>query len=289
MKLNIVTPIHECDLNIFLNQIHTIKLLFENSKFTDWYWVIVIQCVDINSTKNKIQPHHSTNIKFIFIEYFSVSLARNIGIENSKFLDGTLYLLDCDALPTINTLDFFYDIFIRGYKIAAVKLKWGVPNIHPINNISLSYKCKGKIFSIFNSFLSCYMLDLDLINKNRIKFNENLGPGLNSKYKSGEDLIFLQDYLLHINTDIPFSQYDFVFHPKRDSLNTKQLIYSEGQIAVAKYLFNNHYGYKIKFSSLFYLFLLFLNSFKKIIFFENNSLKLLINRFRYLFGEQSIK
>jgi len=85
-------------------------------------------------------------------------------------------------------------------------------------------------------------------------FNENIGPGTKSVIQSGEDCIFLIDFLSrNPNKNVPFERYAVISQLPRTNIESKKNRYALGSGFRVAYLLNSSLGRNFRMKSLFRL------------------------------------
>ncbi|KLN95756.1 hypothetical protein [Moellerella wisconsensis] len=135
-----------------------------------------------------------------------------------------------------------------------------------------SYTSKPKILT--ETYVGSYVFKIEDISN--IRFNTNFGPGENTPFKSGEDVLFLMSYIKGNNIKkLNKSKYIFLHHPLRPKNFIKHLTYAKGQGKIYRILLSDNGG--------LYVWLMFFgficNSILRCFLFKKNSFNILKNRF----------
>ncbi|MCN2481575.1 hypothetical protein MLT33_01630 [Escherichia coli] len=221
-------------------------------------------------------------IEFHQTDYFGISNARNLCIEaclkkNAKFIvfhDASIYWTKSAAdfiyrcrnkieTPRVNYL--FNDDFISQQEL------YPLANTH---TFTLEY-CNP----IYNSYVWTFLFRVNKIC--RIRFDIEFGPGEDTKYKSGEDVLFLFEYFEQQNITIyPLNKKVAVIHPTRPSDYSKHLLYAYGQGVLFRKLLLKYKRASIALDVM----LFFGNAFVRCLFFKKNAFKILHNRLKGFLG-----
>ncbi|ENO8808613.1 hypothetical protein ACCE85_000559 [Photobacterium damselae] len=251
---------------VLLKSLNNLKKVFNEKCYI--YIVIQSNC-DISLFES--------GIDYLVIREMNVSNARNLCIEKSS-KEGFKYLLFHDATIfwTVNAALFIKEK-INQDVLLKVKLKF---TDITYNNDKSKFTVDGtykKINPMYNTYVGMYLFEVEKI-KN-IKFSTEHGPGSNTKYKSGEDVLFLYDYM-NLNGDIIVyeSNQHFIEHPKRDSDYSKHLYYAYGQGRVFRVLLKSKNNYHIYLDLMFFLG----NACVRCFMFKKNSLNILKLRIKGL-------
>lgn len=289
--ISVITPVIESDVNKLLNLIDDIISAFECSKFSDFLWFVIIQHKSPISA-DVLERFERRGISLLFSSYYSVSQARNVGINASrKIKSDVLYFLDCDAVPSIVLLNLFHDSVSNENPIVSGKICWTTDMALSIRSAQMKIKSVTPIklpteLSLFNTFLGCYGFDFFCFFNTGIKFDESIGPAEDTVLKTGEDVLLIADFVQRCHyTRLVYASNARVYHPAREMDSLKVLEYSAGQaVTYKKILKGQEYSNNLKLVSLFYLILFLSNSFLKVILFKANAIKILKVRIKALFS-----
>lgn len=180
----------------------------------------------------------------IFSTTKSTSHARNIGIEYISREKGKIdyiLFLDSDSFIDHRSWQYVFNIFHEPNRhIHEAKVFWGNEESEPSTlykekNTSVKRKWQHRMF---RSYLWCLIIPTEFVTNHKIKFNERIGPGDKTKFKSGEDTLFLLN-LFQLNKihDVLLHSDLFVHHPARPLDNSKKLTYALGQGNLFRSLF----------------------------------------------------
>jgi hypothetical protein len=282
MKLGIIIPLIEDELDGFYSIINKVQLNLELALIDNYHIIVVFQ------SKNNIFLPLIKNVTFVITTFYSVSNARNIGLDKFQNNCDYIYLLDQDALPSVDFLIQSKTNMKLKTSIWSGKINWTGLTENKKNFSNNNIKKMNIFFFPRKTFLGCYFFKSDSINKTR--FNLNLGPGENTKLKGGEDLLFLAVFCSRNNIN-NFKYYPnlYIDHPKRPSNNQKELLYLESQIAVSKHLvYNKQMLFEMRFGAFIYLLLFLANGFVKVLKMQKNSLIIFKRRLFYMFKKYNI-
>ncbi|MGL4447925.1 MAG: hypothetical protein ACRCZA_01355 [Shewanella sp.] len=170
-------------------------------------------------------------------DFMGVSNARNLCLEHAKEISAEFILFhDASIFWPKNSAEF---ISSNRYTHPKVKVRFSDSVIDCFAEKTELHGKKRKINPIYNTYIGSYLLKVSDVDG--IIFNEAFGPGQNTRFKSGEDVLFLFDYLQKIKACHVFEADEcYVFHPKRSLSYDKHLTYASGQgkifrILLAKY------------------------------------------------------
>jgi hypothetical protein len=89
----------------------------------------------------------------------------------------------------------------------------------------------------------------------QLRFDERLGPGRDTRFKCGEDVLFMHRYIgLNKVSEITVGG-SRVFHPPRPKDLSKQLLYAEGQGALYRFMLREGYMGRCRLIARFVLFI----------------------------------
>ncbi|EKO3891875.1 hypothetical protein P0F32_003028 [Vibrio metschnikovii] len=213
---------------------------------------------------------------YYLAKYCNLSRARNYGI---KYAQGNKYshiiFHDCSLSYNFSAINFLKDNANNG-----LTLKLGLVfddfNFSELSTFDSSGSI-DKVNVIYDTCVGTYLFSVKDIN---CFFDEKIGPGKETKYKSGEDVLFLTEYFSRTSGILVYySNFGKVYHPKRPLDNSKELLYAKGQGRLYRYLLLNRFSLRLLFD-----FSLFVgNAFYKVVALRKNSISILINRFKGLF------
>lgn len=282
--LGIIVPVIEEE---FISSQQNLKELQKRLRLSSIasYKILVI----LQSKKKDIGTPVIDDVEYIVTQYYSVSNARNMGLDYFKYKSEYIYFLDQDALPSIEFLNITKKNMEYGYNVWSGKINWILSNVEP--KIQVAQSVKSSIFFIpYNTFLGCYIFNNNLIKKHKILFNKNLGPAEDTYLKAGEDVLFICEFFSknNINKCLLYPKL-YIEHPARETNNCKTLLYLEGQAALYKYLVStDDISFLIRFSSFMYLILYLGNGIYKFLKREENSYDILKKRFQAVFKKYDI-
>lgn len=175
--------------------------------------------------------------EIIFSDILNVSAARNMGIQRAKCL-GLKFILfhDCSVMYPKSSLRFLKlnSGSLESHYIAQLKVVFDdyrvIYDLGGDDGIEI-LETSSFILSKVNPIRDCYLWSyLFLVDKIESTFDEGIGPGESTTYKSGEDVLFLFDYFAM--GEILYSKVALsaiVLHPPRPSDYSKHLLYAKGQ------------------------------------------------------------
>jgi hypothetical protein len=190
------------------------------------------------------KQYHFNDAEVIQTDILSASHARNIGIEYAihNNFDGIIFH-DASIEYPINFLDIASLAFAEHQSsLVRANIQWKARRQNPgeekpIKQLKLQ---KTTPNAIRHSYVWSYIFPVH--NLTCIRFDTNLGPGRNTSYNCGEDVLFLLDYInhtkpLHLYTATNIA----VRHHPRPSDMSKHLKYAKGQGALYRHLLK-YYG-----------------------------------------------
>lgn len=160
-------------------------------------------------------------------DFMGVSNARNLCLERAKEIGAKFILFhDASIFWPKSSAKF---ISSNRYTYPKVKIRF---SDYSNENVFFEKKVlsgqRKKTNPIYDTYVWSYLLKVSDVNG--IVFNRGFGPGQNTRFKSGEDVLFLFDYLQKIKNCYVFEADDcYVFHPKRSLSYDKHLTYASGQ------------------------------------------------------------
>jgi len=210
----------------------------------------------------------------IFSNIKSTSHARNLGIDyisrEKDRIDHVIFL-DSDSFIDKRTWQYVFNIFHgQNRSIHEINVFWRDENSESlIQNKKKNIIAKKKWQSrMFRTYLWCLIIPTEFVITHKIKFNEKIGPGEKTRFKSGEDTLFLLNLFqksdihnVEVHSDL------FVHHPARPIDNSKKLTYALGQGNLFRSLFAQNKNW------LFLIYLIFWFT-----LFVGNTLYMLISR-----------
>ena len=175
--------------------------------------------------------------EIIFSDVLNVSAARNMGIRRAKSLTAKFIIFhDCSVIYPKRSLQFFKHNLDSLDESCIAQLKVAFHDyrfIGELNGESVDEMVEPSPFTLskVNPIRDCYLWSyLFIVDKIKSIFDESIGPGERTTYKSGEDVLFLFDYFvkggIH-SSKVALSA--IVIHPPRPSDYSKHLLYARGQ------------------------------------------------------------
>ena len=166
-------------------------------------------------------------LHFFETDFMGVSNARNLCLERAKEIGAKFILFhDASIFWPKNSAKF---ISSNRYIYPKVKVSFSdYSNENVFFEQQVLSGQRKKVNPIYDTYIGSYLLKISDVNE--IVFNKAFGPGQNTRFKSGEDVLFLFDYLQKIKSRHVFEADDcYVFHPKRSLSYDKHLTYASGQ------------------------------------------------------------
>ncbi|MCA3957916.1 hypothetical protein JKP11_19855 [Vibrio vulnificus] len=208
------------------------------------------------------------------MQELSVSKARNFIINLAKD-ESFKYIIFHDAKVyfTKNVGCFFSESSDDVTKKVKLFYSQDIPST--FNKIDSVHK---KVNPLYQTYLGCYLLSVSYI---KHYFCEETGPGSETRYKSGEDVLFLFDYFYNIGSfSVDELSFGGVYHPPREGDYSKHLLYAEGQGRLFRLLLGKYFSFRVVCD-----FILFIaNALVRIILMKKNSLKIFKQRLKGLFN-----
>lgn len=226
----------------------------------------------------------------IFTDIKSTSHGRNLGIDfiyNSNQKAGNLIFLDSDSFISMEDWSTIRRILDENpLHIHEISVKWLLRAQDPAPTKAIKNIQKHTFWQnrMFRTYLWSLIIPIELVLQKKIRFDESLGPGEKTVFKSGEDTIFLLDLFQKnsIRTIVINSQ-PSVLHPHRPRDNSKRKIYALGQGNLFKLLLKKTTN-KVFFIFLLKWLLLFIaNTIFMVICFKPSAISIAKLRFKGLF------
>lgn len=281
--LGIITPVIEEEFVNYERNLRKVLHRLYLSNIESYKIIVVLQ------SKNTIKLPKIENVEFLTTNFYSVSNARNLGLIQKKYKFNYIYFLDQDALPSLEFLNITSKNMEQNYNVWLGKIDW-VDDTKSLKEQCIQEDKLSTFFLPYNTFLGCYIFKYELIKKNNIFFNENLGPAENTYLKAGEDALFISEFFS--KNKINWSTYYprvYIEHPIREPDNYKTLLYLEGQAAVYKFMVrSNDTSNIIRLSAFVYLILYLMNGLFKFIKREPSAKKILIKRFKSIWKKYDL-
>lgn len=219
--LAIVVPMVECELEEFFAKFLGLQKSVSriNSKF-----IIVVQHRNrlSGTSSDLIQRLKYGGASVLETNRMNLSAARNIGLKEAKKITSFKKILFLDSDASIVKLEA-----IDNHKNEVLLNQF---NFVKFSNV-LHFLLGSKNYTLFNifkcPFIAQFIYNIDEI---KVTFDETVGPGEDTIFKSGEDLKFI---LANITPKTLFTREssNIIYHPLRDEdLNEKRYKYATGQI-----------------------------------------------------------
>lgn len=216
----------------------TLILSFQNIVDAWQRNVLVLVVLQGNEDEKISSPDLPDYLCLFEIDFMGVSNARNLCLKLAKEIGAEFILFhDASIFWPKNSAEF-----ISSNRSASPKVKVRFSDLSievARRQRQAFYGYQKKVNPIYDTYVWSYLLKVSDVA--RLKFNEEFGPGQNTRFKSGEDVLFLFDYLQEVKCRHVLEADDcYVFHPKRATSYDKHLIYASGQgkifrVLLAKY------------------------------------------------------
>jgi len=227
-----------------------------------------------------INSKASLNIEIFNTTFMGVSRARNICIDKAKHVNAEFILFhDASIFWTSSAAEFIahhcHDEIVTKVKVAFSDT---IREISASLCQSLSFGAVRKINPFYDAYVWSYLFSVAKLQN--IAFDERFGPGQETHFKSGEDVIFLFDYFSKINSFCVFEAINAsVIHPPRSADFDKHLIYASGQGKIFSLLVRKYPSLRIFID----LGLFFGNAVFRCLLLKPNAFKILKQRFNGFF------
>ena len=281
MKLLVITPILYSELDENIDSLYRSYNNLRKIFCDECIFLMIVQSKTFDGTNwKKDNLELKLGAEVVITNTLNVSIARNLGIIKSKKENFSHVIFhDCSLFYSLDSCVFLHK-YAEGNSIPKVKVSFSNKSCYLKKEVllgnQLSYTTRN-INPIYDPCIGAYIFKVKNLTN---LFDESLGPGSDTYYKSGEDVLFLFSYFFYINSFIALESNSlFVKHPPRPLDFSKHLLYAEGQ----GYLFRN---LLFKYTSIRLvkdLFLFFLNGIFRVIMLRKNSLTILKLRFQGFF------
>lgn len=231
-RLTIITPLLAEELEGYINGFKRNHLpsIQTINQFVDL--ILVIQG-DNSSTKKQLEELSGfISLTVIFTQIKSTSYARNLGIDSTLETEtkpSNIIFLDSDSFISKDNWPEIFTLHQSQKKtIHEISVQW-----EPIQDQTPSATQPRLIRwqkRMFRTYLWSLIVPYELIINSNMRFDESLGPGEKTHFKSGEDTLFLLE--LFQKNNVQFLNYHphlRVLHPQRPADNSKKLTYALGQ------------------------------------------------------------
>lgn len=284
MKLLIVVPILYREWNdnvelLYKSLSNFNKIFGENVEIL----IVVQESSDIEIQLELFRFQRFVNFELIFSKVENTSHARNIGIRKAKKLERDFILFhDASLYYNLVAVRFFAEQDASIATLPSVNISFSAAE-EASDFFSSSKTISKNIYPIKDTFIWRYLFKVGNINE---MFDINIGPGNNTVFKSGEDVLFFYHYL-NVNCCYKSSvcRAGTVFHPPRPKDLSKHVLYASGQGYLFKLLISKLkvHGFKQRFVLYLYFCLFMGNSFFRVLTFQKSARKILILRLKGLF------
>jgi hypothetical protein len=199
---------------------------FEKYFGDDVFFYFVLQTkgdVQIDVEKLGVDP---SQVDVSYVAHFSVSAARNRAIDFgiAKGFDSIIFH-DASILYAPKGCAFFHDNYLAG--LARCRSSFS-ESISRDQDCETSYCARVvRVGGIHTAYVWTYCFPLRTV---CVRFDERFGPGESTRFKCGEDVLFIRAYLKANKIDKVLEMSDVgVLHPPRPSDFSKHLAYAFGQ------------------------------------------------------------
>lgn len=224
--------------NDWLSYQESLKSSFEHIAQAWDYQVLIFLVVQGDKKSKASYGDLPDYVIFFETEFMGISRARNICIEKANFVGAEFILFhDASIYWPIESVDF---IACNRHHFPKVKVSFS-----DYDTTNLSFKktlINGhlkKINPIYDTYIWSYLFKVSDIGL--IRFDESFGPGQSTRFKSGEDVLFLFEYLSKKNCIRVFeASRAYVYHPARSASYDKHLTYAKGQGKMFRVLLKLH-------------------------------------------------
>ncbi|MCX4073035.1 hypothetical protein [Aeromonas caviae] len=222
----IITPIISRDIEVFLCNFTMCETIFLDLRGRANYYIACQNFTEVEKEYFSARCFDiSANVHLIYLEINNVSVARNVLLNRISCKDDDVILF------MDSSIKFSHEFLTHVLEMESHVLM-ASNNIAPLKASNQKKVIKFYDF-VGHPYIWSFAFKWKTIAKSR--FNEKLGPGDGTKYKSGEDVLFLHNVLKKINYYVDYSA-ACVYHPPRTNDYRKYLIYASGQANVIKAL-----------------------------------------------------
>lgn len=222
-------------------------------------------------------PAGLNNVDVHYLSVSGISLARNKCIsEARKHNSRWIIFYDATIFWPKKSASFIYQNRNLEYP-PKVKLRFG--NAKSDLSTTNSYY-KKKLNPIYDTYVGAILFEMTFLSD--LFFNENHGPGEESHYKSGEDVLFCFDYFSRKKSFFVYESTDlYVFHPPRPESFEKHRLYARGQGRIFRLLLSKYLSARLVMDCV----LFFGNAVFRCLLLRKNSLTILRDRLAGFFDE----
>lgn len=249
---------------------------FENfaSEFGDSVqFVIVRQPVQGAVKQAPTLFDHCFEIVLIDVEYRSVSRARNEGIEFA-LANGFSHVCfhDVSLVFSKAACRHFHGAYKELDRVFTVVPQFSTRPVDERPHACAGHVEIAGVSPLTNPYVWTYLIPVQMMRF--IRFDVRFGPGDNTKYKAGEDLLFLYDVLSEKDISTIHCPHAPVWHRPRDGSYTKHLLYARGQGRSLRMVIQKHGHVREHVHAL----LFFANSLLRVLTLRPKSLRILKGR-----------
>lgn len=268
--LLVIIPIIEKEISSYC-----VRLTSSCENFIEKFGADVCFLLIIQSDGNVELPLSLTSLPGMHIHrtnLLSVSAARNFGID---------YAIKNNARHVVfHDSSLFYpevvcEFFFSHRNEPLVKACYNFSNVDvSIDSEVIRYRKPNKITDYY---VWLYMFEVSGI---KTRFDQNFGPGKFTRFKSGEDFLFLANYFESNGRPLlPELLRPHIEHPPRPDDYSKHLTYALGQGKLFQILILKHFEFKY----LIWCCLFFGNAFFRVLMFKPNAFYILKDRVKGFF------
>ena len=279
MSLGIVTPVMDSQLTAYRTVFLTVM---QNLREADVAaeLVVVVQSKG-GADRLDLDFLRTPGVVVLTTTRFSASAARNLGLDRLQATEPRFVcFLDSDAIPSVGLLRSVRSYFDGSDRILIGRAHWHEGNgdghfsdVTPGRSASI-----GRV--LFSTYLWSTFLPTSYVFGPGIRFDESIGPGEDTRLKSGEDILLLSQVVVTHEIDKALIFDACTLHPQRPSDFSKHLTYAEGQGALFVRLLRSRLPRSLK-ARVIASFGLFLgNALVRVITFRKRSLPILRLRVR---------
>lgn len=212
------------------------------------------------------------------INIFSASFARNLGIAYARSIGASHIMFHDSSIGVSVEFAKFAEIcVVDDFVVGVGKIKWTDPALQKAGAIASVSVTQMLPSALKNPYVYTYVFRVNDLGS--IGFCERLGPGTNTLFNAGEDVVFLTQLFSFLGKEklIMHGLDAFVFHPPRPLDGAKHLAYAYAQGALLRWLIKPE---NLSWQVIFYFFMFFGNALVRALFFQKTWPKILVLRLR---------
>lgn len=290
MLISLVTPLIEYDIPVFMTNLGMLieKLLPIQVAYPDLKveFYVVLQATD-NVTFQKFQESTRglyATINVIGMSETGVSAARNTALRTLGSESTSHYILFFDA--RIGYSEAFLQNLVSVCRVGEETLLWGAPTFG--DNVedrtakigTTFYKDLSDILG--NPYIWNIAFRSDLLYD--VRFDETRGPGKQTRVKSGEDALFLNEVLCRRGNYQVKTVSGYVNHPSRVGELDRYALYASGQVDLMCLLIEDQRLNFVVRAYAFFRYTVFVFASVRFLFMGAQGFNVFINRMSALFG-----